>query len=229
MKAMILAAGRGERMRPLTDHTPKPLLKVGGKSIIEYHIEALVRSGHKEIIINHAWLGNQIETALGNGSRYGATIQYSPEGEAGLETGGGIFNALPLLGDEAFIIVNGDIWTDYQFSTLPRSIGEASNTYAHLVLIDNPAHHPEGDFILDEGRLFTSAQSSKVNKLTYSGIGVYHPALFKNCKPGVFPLAPLLRDAMSKGLVSGEYYQGHWSDIGTPDRLEELAREMSMV
>jgi len=226
MKAMILAAGRGERMRPLTDHTPKPLLQVGGKSIIEYHIESLVSSGIKEIVINHAWLGSQIETALGNGSRYGAMITYSPEGTEGLETGGGIFKALPILGDNAFIIVNGDIWTDFQFGTLPHSMGTTSHCTAHLVLIDNPAHHPEGDFMLDNGLLVESSKATQQGKLTYSGIGVYHPGFFKNCNPGTFPLAPLLREAISKGLVTGEHHQGRWSDVGTPERLDELDREI---
>lgn len=230
MKAMILAAGRGERMRPLTDEVPKPLLKVRGKSIIEYHIEALVKSGIDEIVINHAWLGSQIEATLGDGSHYNAQIQYSPEYETGLETGGGIFNALPLLGDNAFIIVNGDIWTDYPFESLVNT--DIKESHAHLVLINNPPHHPGGDFILDDSRLFSDEKSynSSCNqvkagnpmRLTYSGIGIYQPILFEDCKPGIFPLAPLLRRAMESGNISGEIYQGRWSDVGTPERLNEL-------
>ena len=214
MKAMILAAGRGERMRPLTDHAPKPLLRAGGRRLIEYHIEALVRAGVREIVINHAHLGAHIEQALGDGSRYGATIVYSTEGEQPLETGGGIHNALPLLGDAPFAVVNADIWTDYPLAHLPH----APEGLAHLVLIDNPPQHSAGDFILRGGQIFDDDGP----KLTFSGIGVYRPELFAHCKPGAFPLAPLLRTAMSAGLVSGEHYRGRWFDIGTPERLHEL-------
>ncbi len=213
MKAMILAAGRGERMRPLTDHTPKPLLKVAGKALIEYHIEALVAAGIDELVINHAYLGEQVEQALGDGRRYGARIQYSAEGEA-LETGGGILKALPLLGGEPFVVVNGDIWTDYDFAALP---GEPEGL-AHLVLVDNPAHHPQGDFVLHQGRV----HDRPGKRLTFSGIGVYRPELFASHRPGAFPLAPLLRAAMAKNVVSGEHYQGAWHDVGTPQRLSEL-------
>ncbi len=213
MKAMILAAGRGERMRPLTDHTPKPLLKAAGKYLIEFHIEKLVAAGITDLVINHAHLGDQIEQALGSGERYGATIQYSCETTA-LETAGGIYNALPLLGDDAFIVVNGDVWSDYDYSQLPATI----NGLAHLVLVDNPEHNPDGDFALINGLV----QQQGENKFTFSGISLLTPQLFADCLPGAFPLAPLLRDAMDKGEVSGEYYAGRWFDIGTPQRLQML-------
>lgn len=216
MKAMILAAGRGERMRPLTDHTPKPLLIAGGRRLIEYHIAALVNAGIAEIVINHAHLGAQIEATLGDGSRYGAQISYSSEGETGLETAGGIFKALPLLGNAPFIVINGDIWTDYPLPQLPKE----PKGSAHLVLIDNPAHHPAGDFVLREGRVSPPAVGDRT--LTFSGIGVYRPELFNGCAPGKFPLAPLLRKAMETGSVTGEYYTGSWVDVGTPQRLHEL-------
>lgn len=231
MKAMILAAGRGERMRPLTDTTPKPLLQINGKAIIEYHLEGLSRAGIHEVVINHAWLGDQIVESLGDGSQFDLQITYSKEIESGLETGGGIFNALPLLGDDYFIIVNGDIWTDYAFDSFEKARETFSGNQAHLIVIDNPPQHPQGDFILDDGRLYSGLNEGLTNeysvsgqpmKLTYSGMGVYHPSLFETCKPGVFPLAPLLRDAMDKGKVSGEYYQGIWNDVGTVERLAEL-------
>lgn len=234
MKAMILAAGRGERMRPLTDTMPKPLLEVMGKALIEYHIEALRAAGVLEIVINHAWLGEKIVNKLGDGSRYGVAITYSPEVETGLETGGGIYNALPLLGEDYFIIVNGDIWTDFPFDLFIKSRERMSGEQAHLIMIDNPVHHPQGDFILEAGTLYTDSQGNfsqgmvssggagEQKKLTYSGMGVYHPSLFDECEPGVFPLAPLLRKAMEKGKVTGEYYAGKWNDVGTPERLAEL-------
>jgi len=215
MQAMILAAGRGERMRPLTDHTPKPLLQAGGKPLIVHHIERLVVAGLNRIVINHAHLGHRIEAALGDGSRWGAEIRYSPEAKA-LETGGGIFKALPLLDHRPFLVVNGDIWTDLEFARLRLLDG----LLAHLVLVDNPPHHPAGDFALDNGRL--SAQG--MPRYTYSGIGVYHPDLFHSCSAGPFPLAPLLRAAMGCDLVSGEHYGGRWLDIGTPERLQALDR-----
>jgi len=214
MKAMILAAGRGERMRPLTDTTPKPLLEVGGKALIEHHIEAVVRAGFHDIVINHAWLGYQIEQYLGDGARFNATIHYSSEGAKALETGGGIFKALPLLGPETFLVINGDIFTDFDFTTLPTQI----DGLAHLVLVDNPAHNPVGDFVLQEGRV----HSDGPDMLTFSGIGLYRPQLFAGCRPGAFPLAPLLRQAMAQGQVTGTRFQGLWLDIGTPQRLAEL-------
>ena len=215
---MILAAGRGERMRPLTDKTPKPLIQVGGKRLIEHHIENLVRAGIKDLVINHAHLGEQIEASLGDGTRFGAVIRYSPEGTA-LETGGGIFKALPLLGDAPFLVVNGDIWTDLDFTALAPKEG----CLAHLVLVDNPAHNPNGDFALEDGRVTEQGRSRR----TFSGIGIYHPRLFSGCNPGPFPLAPLLRHAMTGGLVSGQLHPGCWFDIGTPERLQTLDRMLS--
>jgi MurNAc alpha-1-phosphate uridylyltransferase len=213
MKAMILAAGRGERMRPLTDHTPKPLLRAGGMALIEYHIHALVQAGFNEIVINHAHLGEQIEAALGDGSRYHAQLSYSPEGKA-LETGGGIFRALPMLGDEPFVVVNGDIWTDYPFAQLRRPL----RGLAHLVLVDNPPHNLRGDFHLAGVHVASDGEP----KLTFSGIGLYDRGLFAGCSDGPFPLAPLLRQAMADGKVTGEHYRGRWIDVGTPQRLNEL-------
>ncbi len=214
MKAMILAAGKGERMRPLTLTTPKPLVRAAGVPLIEYHLRALAAAGFNEVIINHAWLGQQIEDHLGDGSRFGLSIQYSPEGEP-LETGGGIFRALSLLGDDAFLVVNGDIWTDYDFSVLHQPI----NGLAHLVLADNPPHHPKGDFTLIDGKVQDGEPDAQT--LTYSGIAVLHPQLFDGCSDGAFKLAPLLRNAMAKGEVTGERLKGHWVDVGTYERLAE--------
>jgi MurNAc alpha-1-phosphate uridylyltransferase len=215
MKAMILAAGKGERMRPLTLTTPKPLIRAAGVPLIEYHLQALARAGFTEIVINHAWLGQQIEDHLGDGSRFGLSIRYSPEGEP-LETGGGIFRALPLLGDEPFLVVNGDVWTDYDFHLLKRPL----DTLAHLVLVENPAHHTAGDFILSDTQVRDAEPGAQT--LTYSGIAVLHPLLFKGCTPGAFKLAPLLRKAMADGQASGERLQGHWVDVGTHERLAEV-------
>ncbi|MBM7062221.1 nucleotidyltransferase family protein [Pseudomonas sp. UL073] len=217
MKAMILAAGKGERLRPLTLHTPKPLVQAGGQPLIEYHVRALAAAGFDELVINHAWLGQQIEDYLGDGARFGVRIAYSAEGEP-LETGGGIFRALPLLGDAPFLVVNGDIWTDYDFAALRRPLPAA----AHLVLVDNPAHHPHGDFHLHAG--LVSDASAAQPCLTYSGIAVLAPALFAGCQPGAFKLAPLLRQAMAAGQVSGEHYAGRWVDVGTHERLAEVER-----
>lgn len=216
MKAMLLAAGRGERMRPLTDATPKPLLRIGGQTMIERHIHALARAGITEMVINHAHLGEQLVAALGDGHAYGVGIAWSAESGGALDTGGGIFNALPLLGEAPFLVVNTDIWTDFPFASLPAEI----DGLAHLVMVDNPAHHAEGDFSLSAGRLSQRGPAM----LTFSGIGVYRPALFANCNPGAFPLAPLLRQAMDSDQVSGEYYRGSWFDIGTPERLEAVNR-----
>ncbi|WLG96352.1 N-acetylmuramate alpha-1-phosphate uridylyltransferase MurU [Pseudomonas sp. FP198] len=217
MKAMILAAGKGERMRPLTLTTPKPLIRVGGIPLIEYHLRALATAGFTEIVINHAWLGQQIEDHLGDGSRFGVQIRYSPEGEP-LETGGGIFRALPLLGNDAFLVVNGDIWTDYDFSALRRPI----SGLAHLVLVDNPEHHPKGDFILAGGQVNDGEPGA--DKLTYSGIAVLDPQLFAGCADGAFKLAPLFRRAMAAGRVSGVRLEGHWVDVGTHERLSQVEK-----
>ncbi|EGV49885.1 mannose-1-phosphate guanylyltransferase [Candidatus Endoriftia persephone str. Guaymas] len=218
MKAMILAAGRGERMRPLTDHTPKPLLSVAGKPLIQYHIENLARAGVRELVINHAHLGEQIEAWLGDGAQFGVSIRYSPEAEA-LETGGGIYRALPLLGEAPFLVVNGDVWCDFDPSRLQLAGGDL----AQLLMVANPDHHPGGDFHLQAGRL--DDQGSP--KLTFSGIGLYRPALFEGCRAGRFPLAPLLRNAMAQGRVAGAEHHGRWIDVGTPQRLQELERKLT--
>lgn len=224
MHAMILAAGRGERMRPLTDATPKPLLQVRGKPLIVWHVERLAQAGFRHIVINHAHLGVMIETALGDGSRFGVSIRYSPEQEA-LETAGGIANALPLLGPQPFVVVNGDIFTDYNFSGLPVHLEKLAQPgeplLAHLVLVDNPEHNPKGDFSLERERV---GQMGRL--LTFSGIAAYQPKLFNSIVPGSkAQLAPLLRNAMVSGQVSGEYYAGNWTDVGTPQRLAQLNQD----
>ena len=219
MKVMILAAGRGERMRPLTDHTPKPLLKVGGKSLIVRLIERLASAGFEDIVINHAHLGEHIETNLGNGRSHGVRIQYSREAPEALETGGGIFKALPLLGPSPFLAINGDVWTDFPFQTLDLPL----RGLAHLVLVDNPSHHVEGDFSLREGMVSNEAQS----KLTFSGIGIYRHELFSGCTAGKFSLTPLLRKAADRAQVSGEHYEGEWMDIGTAQRLNQLDERLA--
>ena len=222
--AMILAAGRGERMRPLTDHTPKPLLPVAGKPLIVWHLEKLVRAGFNPVVINHAHLGIQIEEVLGGGESFGIEIRYSREGEA-LETAGGIATALPLIGAEVFAVVNGDIFSDYDFSSLLPAMEQLrqSGMLAHLVLVDNPPQHPQGDFVLSGDRV--ANKTAHLLSLTYSGIAVYHRDLFANTEAGKkAPLAPLLREAAALGKVSGEHYTGRWADVGTPERLWELDR-----
>ena len=218
MKAMILAAGRGERMRPLTDRTPKPLLEAGGRPLIQYHIEALRDAGFRELVINHAHLGAQLVERLGNGEQLGVRISYSEEPEGALETGGGIKRALALLGEQPFLVVNGDIWTDYPYQQLHHEPGGL----AHLVLVDNPQHNPDGDFQLKGDKVTEEGKQ----KLTFSGIGLYRPGLFSHTPDGAFPLAPLLCSAMLDGQVSGEYYAGQWMDIGSPQRLSELDRKL---
>lgn len=218
MKAMILAAGRGERMRPLTDTTPKPLLEVGGKALIAWIIEALVASGFRELVINVSHLGAQIENALGRGNRWNASIQYSREAEP-LETAGGIATALPLLGSEPFIVVNSDIYTGFDFARLRNVLPAHGSTRAHLVLVDNPAHHPDGDFAL-EGHAVSNAGPARQ---TFSGIGAYQPALFHGITPHTkAQLAALLRPQIDAGCVTGEHYSGSWSDVGTTERLAQI-------
>ena len=213
-RAMILAAGRGERMRPLTDAVPKSMLKVGGKPLIQYHIEALARAGFKEVVVNLAHLGEQITQHLGNGARFGMNIFYSPESGRPLETGGGIFNALHFLGDEPFLVVNADVWTDLDYSTLTIE----QDKLAHLVLVANPPQHTQGDFGLHAG-LVTDGDGER---FTFSGIGIYQAKLFTGCEPGPFPLAPLLYKGAESGLVGGQFYDGRWVDVGTPQRLKAL-------
>lgn len=224
--AMILAAGRGERMRPLTDHTPKPLLSVGGKPLIVWHIERLRLAGFNRIVINHAHLGQQIEDTLGNGDALGVSIVYSREGVA-LETAGGIATALPLIDGEVFPVVNGDIYTEFDFSRLAEPMARlaAGHDQAHLVLVDNPRQHPNGDFVLEAGRVINSdvPMTPHPARFTFSGIGVYHRALFAQTEAGMkAPLAPLLRQAIDAGRASGEHHGGRWIDVGTPERLQQL-------
>ncbi len=232
MKALILAAGKGERMRPLTNHIPKPLLAVGGKRLIEWHIEKLAALGVRDIVINTSWLAECFEPALGDGSRWNVTLHYSYEGPEPLETGGGMLQALKLIGEETFIAVNGDIWSDVDYATLPKTIFGL----AHLVLVDNPVHNTKGDFVLNaDGKV----ESDGTGKLTFSGIGIYQPKLFSNWReiigdakgadetPPRFKLAPLLRHAMHHDQVSGEHHAGRWTDVGTPERLEELNQQIS--
>ena len=232
MKALILAAGLGERMRPLTNATPKPLLVAGGKPLIVWHIEKLAAVGVRDVVINTSWLADQFRQQLGDGSRWDLRLHYSYEGATPLETGGGMWNALALLGGAPFIAVNGDIWTDYDFTRLPR--GPAGD--AHLVLVDNPPQHPHGDFALQDDGYVASDGASR---LTFAGIGLYRPALFDGWRdiignaPGVdevpprFKLAPLLRAAMARNAVSGEHHHGRWTDVGTPARLAQLDAELS--
>jgi MurNAc alpha-1-phosphate uridylyltransferase len=220
MRAMILAAGRGERLRPLTDALPKPLVDVGGKPLIEYHLESLAGAGFRNVVINQGHLGDMLPRALGDGRRWGIEIHWSDEQPEALETGGGIFQALPHLGSAPFLVINGDIWTDYPFARL-RAV---KCDRAHLVMVPNPEHNPEGDFSLEGARILATGQ----NPLTFSGIGVYHPRLFAGCRAGKFSIVPLLRAAMEKYLVTGEVYPGGWNDIGTLERLE-AARQACTV
>jgi MurNAc alpha-1-phosphate uridylyltransferase len=234
MKALILAAGLGERMRPLTNTTPKPLLHVGGKPLIAWHLEKLSALGVRDVVINTSWLAHMFPQALGDGGQWGLRLHYSYEGVVPLETGGGFWNALPLLLDtgEPFLAVNGDIWTDYDFTCLP----DAFDGDAHLVLVDNPPQHLHGDFSLrDDGRI----ESERGNKLTFSGIGLYRSSLFDDWRsiignaagadevPPRFKLAPLLRASMARGRVAGEHHTGRWTDVGTPQRLQQLDAELS--
>jgi len=214
MKAMLLAAGRGERMRPLTDHTPKPLLRVGDRTLIDWHLRKLARAGFREVVINLSWLGDRIRAELGRGEDYGLDIVYSQEPSPPLETGGGLFHALPLLGTDPFLLVNGDVFTDIDFTALAIE----PELLAQLVLVPNPPHHTAGDFLLHAGQINEQAGES----LTYSGIGVLRPELFAGCNPGRFPLLPLLQRARAAGRLGGQKHAGTWLDVGTPERLAEL-------
>jgi MurNAc alpha-1-phosphate uridylyltransferase len=225
MRVMLLAAGRGERMRPLTLERPKVLLEAGGQPLIAHHLHALARAGYTEVVINTSWLGERIREALGDGARYGLRISYSEEVPDPLETGGGIFRALPLLGPEPFAVINSDVWTDYPYARLRDAL--AAHDLAYLVLVANPAHNQGGDFALDHDRIVgTDPAGVERNRLTFSGIGVYRPELFDGCRDGAFPLAPLLRAAARAGRAGGEAYDGAWLDVGTPERLAELDRRL---
>lgn len=217
MKAMILAAGKGERLRPLTLHTPKPLVKVAGVPLIEHRIKALVSSGFTQLVINHAWLGQQIEDYLGDGARFNARISYSAEAhDQPLETGGGICKALPLLGDSAFLLINGDIWCDIDC----RTLAHAPKGLAHLVLVPNPAHNT-GDYMLNADGTVRLPKAGEQGALTYSGIAIIDPKLFAGCKPEPFRLPILFNQAMQQGLVTGELFTGTWIDVGTLERLAQ--------
>ncbi len=228
MKALIFAAGLGERMRPLTAHTPKPLLSVGGKPLIVWHLEKLAAMGIRDVVINISWLAGQFPQTLGDGERWGLRLHWSHEGPAPLETGGGMLHARPLLGEDPFLLVNGDIWTDYDFTRLPSE----PTGLAHLVLVDPPAHKTHGDFALDDDGF---VRTEGPRQLTYAGLGVYRPALLDDWRaiigdaagdPPRFMLAPLLRAHMPEGAVTGEYWSGRWTDVGTPERLRQLDAEL---
>ncbi|MCG2575142.1 nucleotidyltransferase family protein [Acinetobacter sp. ME22] len=223
MKAMILAAGLGNRMRPLTLHTPKPLLEVADKPLIVWHIEKLQKIGVTEIVINTAWLAEKLIAALGTGEQFGVTIHWSNEGE-GLETAGGIIRALPFLGDKPFILVNGDVWTNYDFAPLLNI--ELGQNLAYLMLVDNPIQHPQGDFVLYAQKAYTFEQNQQGEALTYSGIAVISPEMFQNLPDGKRPLAPLLKDAMLQGRVAAGKLSAAWVDVGTPERLADLDRQI---
>ena len=214
MTAMLLAAGRGERMRPLTDDTPKPLLRVGGRALIDYHLAALAAAGFERVVVNTAWQGAKLREHVGEGRELGLSVRYSDEGEQALETAGGIAQALPMLGPRPFVVINADVYTDFPYARLTLPVGR----YAHLVLVDNPPQHPAGDFALRAGRVYADGGPY----LTFAGIGVYHPALFSGLPRRPARLAPLLARAMDAGRVSGEHYHGAWHDVGTPERLHAL-------
>lgn len=222
MKVMILAAGRGKRMRPLTDSTPKPLLKVNQFSLIEHLLFQLSHHDFQDIVINLAHLGDQIKAKLGDGAKYRVNITYSEEVAAGLETGGGIYQALPLLGQNPFLVISGDIWTDYDFSKLKCT---PLSGWAHLILVDNPPWHANGDFNLSGEKVLNGSGT----RLTFGNIGVYHPQLFADCQPGIFPLAPLLYKAIDVEKVTGEYFKGSWMNIGTPEELTQLRHQVQAI
>jgi MurNAc alpha-1-phosphate uridylyltransferase len=221
MRALILAAGRGERMRPLTNDRPKPLLEAGGQPLIDYHVQALARGGIRELVVNLSWQGEKLRSYLGDGARYGVRFAFSEEGPEPLETGGGIHHALHLLGPGAFWVVNGDIACDFSFAERPL----APDTLAHLVLVPNPPHNPGGDFCLAGGRI-AAGRTYGPRARTFSGISILDPRLFAGATPGRFPLAPLLRAAAERGAVTGEEYAGSWTDVGTPERLAALDAEL---
>ena len=233
MRALIFAAGRGERMRPLTEHTPKPLLMAGGKPLVVWHLEKLAAVGVRDVVLNVSWLAECFEPALGDGSRWGLRLHYSFEGPEPLETGGGMLQALPLLGQEPFIVVNADVWTDYDFRLLPESL----RGLCHLLLVDNPAQHPRGDFHLDAQGMLRVGQQPM---LTYSGIGIYRPEILHDWRDIIggressdaravprFKLAPLLHAAISNGRAEGSWHRGRWTDVGTPERLRNLDEQLA--
>jgi MurNAc alpha-1-phosphate uridylyltransferase len=216
---MILAAGRGERLRPLTDETPKSLVDVGGRSLLERHLDHVRAAGIRTVVINLGWLGDKIIERVGSGRRYGLEVVYSPEGDNILETGGGIFKALPTLGDEPFLVINADIFTDMPVP----DVALAEDRLGHLVMVPSPEYRDGGDFDIDDGLIRTTTSQS----LTFSGVAIYRPEFFEGCTPGRFPLAPMLRDAADKEQLSGSLYEGQWADVGTPERLAALRAAVS--
>jgi len=218
---MVLAAGRGERLRPLTDTLPKPLVVVGGRPLISWHLAALARAGVREVVVNLSWLGEQLRAALGDGREFGVAIRYSEEGPVPLETGGGILRALPLLGPEPFLVVSADVWTDIDFA----GVHLEPDALAHLVLIPNPPHHPRGDFGL-EGELVVSAAHER---FTYANVGLYRPEFFAGCTAVRFPLLEPLNRAIAARRVRGELHRGQWCDVGTPERLAALNAKLAAV
>jgi MurNAc alpha-1-phosphate uridylyltransferase len=224
---MILAAGLGERMRPLTDHTPKPLLPVGGKPLLQWHLENLARAGIADIVINVSHLAGQIRAFVGDGSRWNCRVEWSPEAEP-LETAGGIIQALPLLGNEPFALVNADVWSDYPLDCLQAPLLQPGRL-AHLVLVDNPPQHPGGDFLLAAAGRIAQRASGESDSLTYAGIGLYHPRMFAGASPGKQPLLPFLERAIAADQLGGEHYIGDWTDVGTPERLRELDARLGLL
>ncbi|HEV2284730.1 MAG TPA: nucleotidyltransferase family protein [Steroidobacteraceae bacterium] len=221
MKAMLLAAGRGERMRPLTDSIPKPLVPVAGRPLIAWHLAALAAAGYREVVINTSWLAEALHASLGDGTGFGVRITWSDEGPVPLETGGGIFRAVPLLGPGPFLVVNADIWTDIDFARLALE----ADAHAHLVLVANPPHNVRGDFGLDGGRIV----SRDSDRFTYSGVGVFRPEFFHDSVPGRFPLLPLLNRAIAERRLRGELHRGAWSDVGTAERLAALDARLRAI
>jgi MurNAc alpha-1-phosphate uridylyltransferase len=221
MKAMLLAAGRGERMRPLTDSLPKPLVPVAGRPLIAWHLAALAAAGYREVVVNTSWLAEALHAALGDGASFGVRITWSDEGPVPLETGGGIFRAVPLLGPGPFLVVNADIWTDIDFARLELE----SDAHAHLVLVANPPHNVRGDFGLDGDRVV----SRDTDRVTYSGVGVFRPEFFHDCSAGRFPLLPLLNRAIAARRLRGELHRGAWSDVGTAERLAALDARLRAI
>ena len=217
MRAMILAAGRGERLRPLTDETPKSLVEVGGRSLLERHLDHVRGAGIRTVVINLGWLGDRIVERVGSGRRYGLEVVYSQEGDNILETGGGIFKALPTLGDEPFLVINADIFTDMPVP----DVALADDRLGHLVMVPSPEYRDGGDFDIVDGLI----RNSSAQSLTFSGVAIYRPEFFADCEPGRFPLAPMLRDAAERGQLSGSLYEGRWADVGTPERLEALQEQ----
>ncbi|WP_404397449.1 N-acetylmuramate alpha-1-phosphate uridylyltransferase MurU [Idiomarina loihiensis] len=223
MRAMILAAGRGSRMRPLTDNQPKPLLPVAGKPLLGYHLEKLANAGVNEVVINHAWHGEQIEDFVGDGSQWGLQVSFSKEPEGGLETAGGIIKALPLLGDAPFWVINGDIWTDWDFSDLPTRLDEEQ--LGHLVMVDNPVHHQDGDFVIEHGVLVNEIREGQQTK-TFSGVGLYRKELLAPYPEGKQPLKPFFDRAIDKKQLAASHLGGFWTDVGTPERLHQLNQRL---